>query len=82
MISLTNSQAKIIQKLMKFEKENDEKGISTAFLGKRGINRRTFEINQDFMLQNYLIKIQHYRLLVEKSVIKFGGRNPAMNNVI
>ena len=42
---------------MKLEKENDEKGISTAFLGKRGINRRTFEINQDFMLQNYLIKI-------------------------
>jgi len=42
---------------MKLEKENDGKGISTAFLGKRGINRRTFEINQDFMLQNYLIKI-------------------------
>ncbi|MGI0057756.1 MAG: hypothetical protein ACREAK_10355 [Nitrosarchaeum sp.] len=57
MISLTKSQTQIIEKLMKFEKENDEKGISTAFLGKQGINRRTFEINQDFLLQNYLIKI-------------------------
>lgn len=62
MILLTEQQGKMIKKLV----ENTQKvpnqnflGLSSGGLEKLGINRRTFEINLDFMLHYQLIKKTH-----------------------
>lgn len=62
MISISNIQAEILEKFTDYDlKTQGEvgKGLSNAALGKRGINRRTFELNENFLLNHYLIKLVH-----------------------
>ena len=59
MIGLTQSQSEILQEFFKYDIETKGdvgRGLTSASLGKRGVNRRTFEINQNFLLNHYLIK--------------------------
>lgn len=62
MIELTEIQAQIIEKLIE-NKENvphqNFLGLSSRGLEKLGVNRRTFEINREFMLHYQLIKKVH-----------------------
>ncbi len=57
MITLTNTHQSILGAFVnpKFKEKNEE--MSSGDLKKEGINRRTFEINQEFLLSNGLVKI-------------------------
>jgi len=60
MIELTDSQIEILKAFLEYDQETKGKvgnGLSSAALGKRGLNRRTFEINLPFLLSHYLLKI-------------------------
>jgi len=60
MIELTKNQAQILGVfLSKLDDKSrkDFRGMTNAALGKNGINRKTFDNNQDFMLNHYLLKI-------------------------
>ena len=61
MITLTDTQFQIIEAFLENTKNEGEikKGLSSAALGKSGINRRTFEINQKHLLENHLLKVIH-----------------------
>ena len=57
-IIISDTQEEIISTIIEDRKNfeaNDRKGISSARIEKLGINRKTFENNIDFLLQNYLL---------------------------
>ena len=57
MINLTDKQSEILEEFLKFSNENDEEsGLTSGSLGKRGINRKTFTDNLEFLLNHDLLK--------------------------
>ncbi len=60
MIDLSDIQAEILKTFLDYERKtegNISKGLTSGAVAKRGLNRRTFEINIDFLLAHHLLKI-------------------------
>ena len=57
MIALTEIQARILEEFLKFNQEDkDNSGLTSGSLGKRGINRKTFTDNLDYLQNHFLLK--------------------------
>lgn len=57
MIGISDSQAKILEKLIEYDLESSEWGLTSGAIEKRDINRKTFANNINWLLENYFVKI-------------------------